>query len=163
MLKARGFQWAVIQFAADLVRSQTSHTAGVWYFELTVNAASIMARVGVGIDNNMESLTAEGGQGGAICWLGDGTVKYNGKIGFYDAASFGVGDVLGINPDLNAGTIRFRVNGGAWSTAFSIAAIVGTPMFAFAELSATGDQVTANFTGSPAFSFSTPPGATAWG
>lgn len=133
-----------------------------WYFEMVPNVAADIAKIGVGMDNNSESLTVEAGQAGAVCWLGDGSINYNGVVGVYHAAPFSVGDVLGVNPDLTAKTIRFRVNGGSFSSSFSIAAIVsGGPMFALAQLKNPGDQVTANFTGTPAFAFTAP--STAWG
>lgn len=149
-------------FPADIIRSVTSHSTGSWYFEVTVNAATNPAQVGVGIDNNLESLTIEGGQAGSICWLGNGNVNYNGTLNAYQAASFSVGDVLGINVDLTGKTIQFRVNGNSFSSNFSISAITGPSMFALGMLTNPGDQITANFTGvSPAFSFSAP--STAWG
>lgn len=149
--------------AADLVRSQTSHTTGTgaWYFEMVATAAADITKVGVGIDNNAESLTMQAGQAGGICWQGDGSINYNGVLNAYSFSSFSVGDVLGVNPDLTAKTFRVRVNGGSFSTAFSIAAIVTGPMFALAQLGTLGDQVTVNFTGSPAFAFTAP--STAWG
>lgn len=149
-------------YQADLVRSLTSHSSGSWYFEITVNSATNVAQIGVGIDNNVESLLVEAGEAGAIAWLGDGSVNYNGTVGAYHASPFSVGDVLGVDTDLTGGTIRFRVNGNAFSSSFSIAGIIGRPMFALAQLKTFGDQVTANFTGvSPSFAFSAP--STAWG
>lgn len=142
-----------------LVRSKTSHSSGSWYFEMRVNAAADTSKVGVGIDNGTENLTSKSGQAGSICWMGDGTVNYNGAMGVYSGPPFSIGDVLGINPDLTAKTIRFRVNGGPFSNAFSIQAIVTGPMFALAQLAAPLDQITSNFTGPFAF---TPP-STAWG
>jgi hypothetical protein len=148
-------------FTANLVRSITSHSTGSWYFEMTPNVATDITKIGVGIDNNAESLTSEGGQSGSICWLGNGSVNYNGNLSVYSAPAYSIGSVLGIYPQLSGGLIGFRVNGGSFST-FSIAAIVGPSMFAFAQLTNAGDQVTANFTGvNPSFSFSAP--STAWG
>lgn len=144
---------------ADLVRSVTSHPSGSWYFEMTVNAASNAAQVGVGLDNNVESLTGGAGRGGSIVWRGNGEIDYNGTASVYSAPPFVVGNVLGVDTNIDAGTIRFRVNGGAFVGPFSIAAITGTPLYAMAELKNIGDQITANFTGSFAF---TPP-STAWG
>lgn len=129
---------------------------------MVFNAAQNIAAVGVGIDNNSEVLTAAAGQVGGICWLGNGTVNYNGTIGAYSAYPFSVGDVLGVDTDLTGKTIRFRVNGGSFSSNFSISAIVTGAMFALAQLENVNDQVTANFTGvSPAFAFTAP--STAWG
>lgn len=146
---------------ADLIRSLTSHTSGSgsWYFEMMFDVAADLTQVGVGIDNNFESLTVAAGQTGGICWLGNGVVNYNGFNGVYHASSYAVGDVLGVDTNLTAKTIRFRVNGGSFSSSFSISSIVTGPMFALAQLTDAGDQVTANFTGLFAF---TPP-STAWG
>jgi hypothetical protein len=142
-------------FAANLVRSITSHATGSWYFEMTPNVAADITKIGVGIDNNVESLTSGAGQ------AGDGTVNYNGTAGAYSATPFSVGDVLGVNVNLTSGTIQFRRNGSSFFT-FSISAIIGPSMFALAQLKNPFDQVTANFTGvNPAFSFSAP--STAWG
>lgn len=150
-------------YAANLVRSQTSHTTSAWYFEMTVNAAVDISKIGVGIDDNTESLTLEAGRAGSIAWLGNGSINYNGVTNAYTGPSFAVGDVLRVNPDLSAKTFSVAVNGGSFSTAFSISAIVtGAPMFALAQLANQADQVTFNFTGvSPAFAFTAP--ATAWG
>ena len=145
--------------AADLARSQTTHTTGAWYFEMTITAASDVTKVGVGIDNGVESLTMQAGQGGSICWVGSGQVNYNGVFGAYTASPFSVGDILGVDTDLTGGTIRFRVNGNAFSSNFSISAVIGGSVWALAQLKNPGDQITANFTGSFAF---TPPD-TAWG
>ncbi len=143
----------------SLVRSNNSHSSGSWYFEMRVNAAGNISKVGVGIDNGAENLISKAGQFGSICWMGDGNVNYNGAGNVYSAPPFSIGDVLGINPDLTAKTIRFRVNGGPFSNAFSIQAIVTGPMFALAQLSAPLDQMTSNFTGP--FAFIQP--STAWG
>lgn len=146
-------------YVADLVRSQTSHSSGSWSFELTINAAIDVTKIGVGIDNNVESLTSEAGHAGAIAWLGDGKVNYNGVIGAYSAQPFAVGNVLGVDVNLTGGTMRVKVNGGSFSSNFSISAIIGGPMFALAQMKNSGDQVTANFTGP--FTFTMP--STAWG
>jgi len=152
-------------YAANLVRSITFHSSGSWYFEVTVNAATDITRVGVGLDNNSESLVLAAGRLGGICWLGNGAVNYNGVPGYYAMPSFNVGDVLGIDANLTAGTMRGRVNGNAFSNNLSIAGIIGgSPLYALAQLSNPVDQVTANFTGAspdPAFAHTAP--STAWG
>lgn len=144
--------------AADLIRSQTSHSSSDWYFEMVFNAAADITKVGVGIDDNTESLTQAAGRAGGICWLGNGTVNYNGTANVYSAPTFSVGDVLRVNPKLTAGTIGFAVNGGSFTTV-SISAIVGGAMFALAQLATGFDQVTATF--SAPFAFTAP--STAWG
>lgn len=144
---------------ADLIRSKTSHTTGSWYFEMRVLVSTKPAQIGVGIDNNAEKLIVSGGQVGAVCWLGDGNITYNGTPAAYQAFPFLVGNILGVDINLTLGTIRFRVNGGPFSDAFSISAITGNPMFAFAQLKNPGDQIQANFTGPFAFSAPSP----AWG
>lgn len=150
--------------SADLVRSVTTHATGGWYFEITVDAATDVTKLGVGLDNNAETLTGGAGRAGSVVWSGDGRVDYNGLVWAYKAPTFAVGDTLGIDVDLTAETIRFRVNGGSFSSAFSISQIVDgvTPLLALAQLSALSDQVTANFLGtSPAFAHTAP--STAWG
>lgn len=147
----------------DLVRSVTSHSSGSWYFELTINAATDVTKVGVGLDNNKETLTGGAGRAGSVVWYGDGSVTYNGLVWAYTAPKFNVGDVLGIDVDLTGDTIRFRVNGGSFTSTFSIASVSnGQALLALAQLSALSDQVTANFLGtSPAFAHTAP--STAWG
>lgn len=149
--------------SADLVRSITTHTSGSWYFELTVNAATDVTKLGVGLDNNAESLIGGAGRAGSVVWSGDGSVNYNGLVWAYTAPKFQVGDVLGVDVDLTGDTIRFRVNGGSFTSTFSISAISnGQAILALAQLSSIGDQVTANFLGtSPAFAHTAP--STAWG
>ena len=146
-------------FKFDIVRSKTSHVNGSWYFEMLIKAAIDVTKVGVGLDNNVESLTTGGGQIGGICWFGDGSVNYNGAVRAYTASPFSVGDILGVDVNLTTKTIRFRVNGGSFSDVFSISAIVSGSMFALAQLAASLDQVKGNFTGP--FVFVSP--STAWG
>jgi hypothetical protein len=159
--RASPITFATFFFPADLARSTTSHSSGSWYFEMTIDAATNVGEVGIGVDNNTESLTLAAGRAGSICWRGNGAVHYNGIQGAYTAAPFSVGDVARVDTDLTAKTIRFAVNGGSFTSTFSIAAIVTGPMFALAQLKDPGDQITANFTGVPAFAFTAP--STAWG
>lgn len=103
----------------SIVRSTNDYTTGKWYFEVTVNAASVIGNVGVGVDNNVESLNGAAGQSGSICWTGNGSVNYNSTSGAYTAASFTVGDVLGVAVDLVNMAIWFRDNGGNWNNSGS--------------------------------------------
>ena len=156
---------------AYLVRSTNFYFTGKWYFEITVNAAAATINVGVGVDNDVEPLTGAAGQAGSICWTGGGNVNYNGTLGAYSAATFAVGDVLCVAVDLVNMEIWFRNKGFNWNNSptadpasnaggFSIAAV--TPVaYALAQLSATGDEMTANFDGP--FSYSVPDGFSAWG
>jgi hypothetical protein len=141
----------------SLVRSIVSHASGFYYFEATFNTASDLTHVGIGVDNDTESLTNSGGQTGSIIWLGSGIVNYNGSSRVYAAQSFGIGDILGIAVDITNKFIWFRVNGGNWNLSgtadpvsivggFSIAAVTPTA-FAYAQLENMADQVTANFSG----------------
>ncbi len=146
-------------YDASLVRSQTSHSSGSWYFEMTVNTAINIGRIGVGIDDNRESLTLQAGRAGSICWVGNGDVNYNANLLAYSTSTFSIGDTLGVDTDLTGGTIRFRRNGDSFSSNFSISAIIGGQMYALAQLANAGDAVTSNFTGP--FAFTAP--STAWG
>ncbi len=156
---------------ASLVRSTTSLSTGKWYFEVTVNVAAVIGNVGVGVDNDAESLSGAAGQAGSICWVGNGNVNYNGTLDVYAAAAFSVGNTLCVAVDLVNMEIWFRVNGGNWNNSptanpatdaggFSITAI--TPhAYALAQLSATGDEMTADFNGP--FSYAIPSGFSPWG
>lgn len=156
---------------ANLVRSNVSHSSGQYYFEMTVASAVILSAIGVGVDNGVEPLTRPAGQAGTtggICWVGNGGVSYNGITNAYVIAPFSVGDVLGVAVDIGNQLIWFRDNGGNWNNnasanpvtgsqvgGISIAAI--TPnVFAMAQLTNTGDEITANFAGP--FSFTAPSG-----
>jgi hypothetical protein len=165
-----GIEQTLPSFSASLVRSSTSQFATKVYFETTVNVAAAVGQVGAGIDNNAENLTGPAGQAGSVCWCGDGSVNYNGNLAVYRASTFAVGDVLGVAVDLQNFLIWFRDNGGNWnasgsanpSTAtggFSIAAVTGL-VFALAQLSQGGDEMTADFSGP--FAFSIPAGFQAW-
>ena len=142
---------------ASLVRSLVNHATGFYYFEMVFGSAVDVTKVGVGIDNNVESLTTSGGQAGSILWTGDGAVAYNGGLNIYAASAFNVADIIGIAVDLTNKKIWFRVNGGNWNLngsanpvttvgGFSIAAVVPNA-YAYAQLESGGDQVTANFSG----------------
>lgn len=167
---AGGFYPSIID-PGYLVRSITTHTTGQWYFEITINAAAKLSDVGVGVDNGTENLNLSGGQAKGICWVGSGSVNYNGTLNAYLASTFFVGDILGVAVDITNAKIWFRENGGNWNNSasanpatntggFSISAIVPT-VYALAQLSSVGDQVTANFLGT--FGFSAPAGFSAWG
>lgn len=149
-----------------LVRSNVSHASGAFYFEMTVVAASLIADVGVGVDNGSESASGAGGNTGGICWLGNGNINYNGTAAAYKAATFTVGSVLGVAVNLSSKLIWFRNKNGAWNNSgsanpatatggFSIAAV--TPnAFALAQLTNKGDEISANFAGP--FAYSVPSG-----
>ena len=69
-------------------------------------------KVGIGVDNNAESLTQSGGQASSIIWYPSGRVDYNGFSNVYAAASYVAGNNLNVAVDMTNHLIWFRVNGG---------------------------------------------------
>lgn len=158
-------------YPAYLARSMTSHSSGQYYFEMTIVVAGVMAQVGIGIDNDAESLTNPAGQLGSVCWLGNGTVAYNGNAHAYLGSAYMQGAVLGVAANLTSGLVWFY-NGSTWNNSptanpasstggFSVAA-VSPSAYALVQLSQTGDEITANFTNTPAFTYGAPSGFSAW-
>lgn len=139
-----------------LVRSIQTYASGKYYFEMTLNVATTLSQVGVGVDNDSESVEGAGGNAGSIIWLGNGSINYNGTANAYTAATFAVGNILGVAVDVGAKLIWFRVGSGNWNNSgtanpstgaggLSISAIA--TVFAIAQLAVAGDQITANFPG----------------
>lgn len=161
-------------YAGSLIRSITSHSAGKFYFEMTIDAALVLAHVGIGVDNGGESLVLPGGQAASLVWAGDGKVNYNWLRAVYRAALLAVGGTYGVAVDITNRQIYLTPDGTVWNIngsaspagnvgGFSIAAITGA-VLAMAQMSDVNDQITANFTGSsPSFAYSAPSGFSAWG
>lgn len=158
----------ILPVTTNLVRTNVSHTSGQYYFEMTVVAAASLSAVGVGVDNGAEPLVRPGGGIGGICWVGNGGVSYNGANNAKTVAPFSVGDVLGVAVDIGNQLIWFRDNGGNWNNNASANPVTGsqaggltiaavTPnVFAMAQITSSGDEITANFAGP--FSFTAPSG-----
>lgn len=143
---------------ASLLRSNTSHTSGKYYFEMTFLSAASLSNVGVGVDNGVEALTSPGGVSGSVLWLGTGAVNYNGSQSVFTVSSFAVDDVLGVAVDITDSLIWFRDNAGNWNASgtanpatgaggISIPGVTGGNVYAFAQLTATSNSVSANFGG----------------
>lgn len=143
--------------STQLARTNTSHSSGKYYFEMTVVAATNLAAVGVGVDNGSESLNAPGGQSGGIIWIGNGNVNYNGALDTTTIASFAVGDTLGVAVDVGGALIWFRDNAGNWNNNGSANPATGTGgisilavtsnVYAVVQLTNYSDNITANFAG----------------
>jgi hypothetical protein len=147
--------------------------SGRWYFEATVGAgfASGM-EIGVGVVDYRQSMTtyagstagAPGGQAGITPTFSNFPTVSTGSSSAHNGAlgsSFAAGDIISIEYDADAGTLRGRLNGGSWTTAYSVSDGGSQPKFPFAYVSGNGCSVTLNF-GSTAFAYSPPSGATGW-
>lgn len=147
----------LVVIAASLVRSIANHSSGKFYFEMKFLNIVDTTKVGIGVDNNVESVDSSGGQSGSILWKPSGVVDYNGNSSVYLTASYAVGDDLDVAVDLTNGLAFFRVNGGNWNLSgsadpvtgvggFSISAVSGSA-YAFAQLESINDNISANFAG----------------
>ena len=96
-------------FPGYLVRSITNHSTGKWYYEMVFVVAAYIGQVGVGVDNDVESLSNAAGQVGSICWLGSGNVNYNANLNAYSASPYLIGTILGVAVDLTDAKIWFYI------------------------------------------------------
>lgn len=152
----------------QLARSIASKTSGKHYWEITINAGT--AYPGLGIATSSHSLTAFLGANTHGCgYFKTGAVTINSATAA-TIQTFANGDVVCVALDMDNGKIWFRTNGGNWNNAvigsqnpatntggINIAGMAAGAKFAAVNLSATNDQVTANFGGS-AFAQTPPSG-----
>lgn len=143
------------------VRGVAGKTSGKWYYEVTQTAVGIF----VGVGNSTAALANfVGSDANSVGGWG-----YNDNIysGGSVVDSFGVGgdvinDVLCVQADLDAHTVKFRKNGGSWSAAISLSGVTGTIYPMVGTATGFGDGTgTANF-GTTAFAQAVPSGFAGW-
>lgn len=130
------------------VRSVFGASTGKWYWELTVDVTYASPIVGVATSAaNIDSYPGGDENGWAFYGLAPG-YKYHASISEAYGAEANVGSVIGVALDLDAGTLRFYVNGADQGIAYT--GISGTvyAMFGGASSGPT-ETATANFGGSP--------------
>jgi len=144
-------------------RSIASHATGIYYMEVTYTTAPGGYNVGVGVANATQSLNTAMGTTNNSCevYNGDATVYLNnGSIGSLSGAP-AQGDVVGMDVDVTGRLIRFRLNGGAFTSWLDISPITGD-LFAAAHVNgAATTSITTNF-GATAYQTSIPVGSSNW-
>jgi hypothetical protein len=107
--------------AVGKTRATIGVSSGKWYWEVTCNAATANAQFMIGITTQDSSLTTYfGGSNGDYTYYGnDGYKYYDGGSNVSYGATYGVGDVIGVALDMNAGTLIFYKNGVSQGTAFT--------------------------------------------
>lgn len=137
--------------------------AGDQFAEFHVDSLTTWTMIGlVGsttltLDTLANGFTSNQYVGGSAPWgIGywkDGNVKLAGST-IAALATYTAGDVIGIWANGTAKTIKFRKNGGVWSTGYDYSSIAGT---AFPTVSVEVAAVTANF-GATTYAFAPPGG-----
>jgi hypothetical protein len=100
------------------VASSSATQSGKWYYETIITSKAGTIYIGIGDDN------VESGKGSGFSWsdaymyLSTGVAGGNGVTGSY-GATYGVGDVIGVAYDLEAGSITFYKNGVSQGVAFN--------------------------------------------
>jgi hypothetical protein len=144
------------------VRAIFPRNSGKWHFEIMVAAAGggFPNYPNFGVANASASLTSvPGADTNSAIYQEDGRVFFNGQIA--QLATFGDGDTVAVELDLDNDLLYFQIEGGSRSPGYDISAMTG-PVFPFATFRNTGNQVTANF-GDTAFTITPTSGYLAWG
>ncbi len=93
-------------------------SSGKWYWEVTRTTSGANLIAGI-VDSATGADKFPGQTSGSYGYYGlDGTKINNGSFSAY-GASFGIGDVIGVALDLDAGTLVFYKNGTSQGTAFT--------------------------------------------
>lgn len=126
-------------------KSLDAKTTGRFYFEAKVLAMGATKAIGIGIGDHRAMMQNSPGTynltGKMSCLMASGVNSYlwreteNGVLGI----GWAVNDIIGFDVDLDARTIRFRQNGGAWTATQGITGT--TPFSPFCFLYDPTDQV----------------------
>lgn len=159
--------------SAAHAKSTTSHDSGHYYLEVTTGTAS-SGSVGLGLANSTYAIGFSpylGDDGNSIGYWNDGKIVHvNNSYDVGVIPSWTSGDNVGFDIDLDVGQFRARVNGGTWSSWYSIGnlarqlggAWIATDVWFVVDLYAGGEDATVNF-GASSFAYTAPTGASAWG
>ena len=146
-------------------QSTTSHSAGKFYFEVTIDAAHAGAgyqnQVGMGLCDSTCHGTLPTANNYTWGSWDSGYELFNGGVLVSAVGTFTTGDVVGVAIDIGNTITWYKNNTSIFNQ--SIVALTGA-LFAFAWAnSASGmAKLTANF-GATAFAFTPPAGFSAWG
>jgi hypothetical protein len=159
------------------VLSDTYHRTGRYYVEVLCNAVSSLGTgLIIGVANGNVNLAGYLGLDAAGNSAGFQSnrayLKNNGFTSNVLPSALTATHVIGLDINLDAGTIAANIDGGAYSAAQSIASIIGgsfggigtTPIFfavSFLDAPSTYDSVTVNF-GATAFTYTAPGSAVSW-
>lgn len=146
------------------VRAVQSRSSGKYYWEIFVNTAN--SNFGIGARSATAALTGAypGVSGGGFSTRGNGSLTYGASTAVSSPiGSYATGDVLGFAVDLS-GLVYLRKNGTWGSGQDPVAGTGGVnygggTLFPHVNLTAIGDQVTANFGATP-FVYPAPAGFT---
>lgn len=136
-------------------------TSGRWYFEATVGATfnSGTMEIAVGVVDHTHPMDTYAGQGTNSGQISSTNVSSGGNVSSLPFATPVAGDIISVDYDIDADTIRFRKNGGTWSSTYFVTNT--QPMMPFAYISGNTCSLTLNF-GATAFAYTPPSGATGW-
>jgi hypothetical protein len=155
--------------AWSMVRGTRSRSAGRYYFEVTINALSSSGsyRPFIGVGLNSYATSRFPGQDAQSWGYYPSTtaVRYNNNVSAGYGGTLGALKTVGVEVDLDAGTITFwddaAVTGTMVSRGTAYSNLTGNPaLFPMISMYSNGGQCTANF-GATAF-LNLPAGATAW-
>jgi hypothetical protein len=134
-------------------KSEESQTTGQRYVEFHIDLVSGGELVSVGIGNGAAPISGLAAgmdtSSNSVGYSSAGNVWYNGGFasinGDANLPSFTTGDVIGMLIDLDANTLKFRKNGGAYSATMSITAMrpSSDPIFVICTLDAIS-SITSN-------------------
>ncbi len=151
---------ATIGVSDDGVRSVVSKSSGKFYWEVTCTTSKYFS---IGVANSSASLTAVVGAGdvNSVTVNFNGTILTNGTNATGSSiTAFVEGDIIGVALDMDARTVGFNKNNGAFTTV-SGAYVPAGDLYAFVQGQGNpASAVTANF-GATAFSGTVPAGYTA--
>jgi hypothetical protein len=144
--------------SANSVRGITGHSSGHWYFEIRPSNEDSLIGIGAA---GADLLRFPGGNADGLSWgyFGASGGKFNANVGVGWGASYGTGDVIGVEYD--NGALKYWKNGISQGTAFS--GLSGTLYPMWGPSSAAGPHNAIINTGDSAFVYPLPSGAAAWG
>ena len=137
-----------------MTRSTVGKSSGKWYWEYTVGG-STDGPIG-GIANASASLAQYTGSNvNSWGYYGFNGLKYTNATGAAYGSAFGIGAVIGVALDMDAGTITFYLNGVNKGVAYS--GLSGAMYASYSGSGSNGGSAVANF-GASAFAYTVPSG-----
>lgn len=118
---------------------------GKWYYEATlVEFGSANDEIGIGIGSYRTALNNyPGGATNALIYYWNDRVLYGNGNQIGAPGTFTEGDVIGVELDADTRTVKFRKNGGAWSSYTNLSAGID-PLMPLIYINRLGGQVTIN-------------------
>lgn len=138
------------------VRCTIGKQTGVWYTEHVFTGANLI----IGVATSSAAMSNNAYCGGDAEGYGyysatGGLLHSAGQVAAYSV--YASGSRVGIVLDAGAKTIKYRINGGTFTTPYDISALTGD-LFITVAVNAVGDVCTSNF-GASAFTDAVPSGA----